>query len=212
VSGKNLHFEVAGVLSKYRLATPSSITGGSAETQSKTGGGVSFNMNLEVVKNFRLIANTFWSDGDGRYIGGLGPNFVVGQDAASLNFVPSLVHAGSAIGGFEWQTTKKLMLYGYYGGAYYGRESLIDPTTGKLIGYGFTGSSSSNNRAIQEGTMGFIQTFWKDHNYGMLQLITQASYLTRAPWWVLAPTGTTPGAPKNAHLAMAYVDLRYTLP
>jgi hypothetical protein len=84
--------------------------------------------------------------------------------------------------------------------------------TASLIGYGFSGSSLSDNRAIQEGTLGFIQTFWKNPNYGTLQLITQASYLTRAPWFVLAPTSTTPGAPKNAHLAMAYFDLRYILP
>jgi hypothetical protein len=212
LGGKNWHFEVAGVLSGYRLATPSSITGGAAATQSKIGSGGSFNMNLEVVKNFRLIANTFWSDGDGRYIFGLGPNFVVNQDAASLNFFPTLIHAGSGVGGFEWQATAKTMFYGYYGGAYYGRASLVDPATGKLIGYGYSGSPSSNNRAIQEGTLGIIQTFWKSPNYGTLQLITQASYLTRAPWFVLGPTSTAPGAPKNAHLVMGYVDLRYVLP
>jgi hypothetical protein len=212
VNGKNFHFEVAGITSRYRLATPSSITGTSAVTQSKSGGGVSFNMNLDLFKDFHLLVNTFWSDGEGRYIFGLGPNFVVNQDASSLNFSPDLIHAGSALGGFEWQATKKMMLYGYYGEAYYGRASLIDPTTGKLVGYGFTGSSSSNNRAIQEGTIGVIQTFWKNPNYGTLQLITQASYLTRAPWWVQPPTTTILGAPKNAHLAMAYVDLRYIIP
>jgi hypothetical protein len=208
---KDLHFEVAGIVSGNRLATPAAIAGVSA-TQSKTAGGGSFNMNLELGRNFHLIANTFWSDGEARYIDGLGPNFVVGQDAASLNFIPNLIHAGSGVGGFEWQFTKKTMFYGYYGGAYFGRASLTDPTTGKLIGYGYGGSASSNNRAIQEGTLGVIQTIWKNSNYGTLQVITQASYLTRAPWFVLAPTDTTPGAPKNAHVTMAYVDLRYVLP
>jgi hypothetical protein len=42
------------------------------------------------------------------------------------------------------------------------------------------------------------------------QVLEQAelwlSYLTRAPWFV------APDAPKNAHLTMAYVALRYVLP
>jgi len=37
-------------------------------------------------------------------------------------------------------------------------------------------------------------------------LVTQTSYLTRAPWFVPA------GAPKNAHLVMGFVSVRYVLP
>ena len=211
VGGKNWHFEVAGVTSTYKLYTPSSASGGGpGSTQTATGGGIALNMNLDMGKNFHLIANTFWSDGEGRYIFGLGPSFIVNQNPTSLNFYPSLVHAGSGIAGFEWQGTKKSMLYGYYGAAYYGRTVGLDPlaTGNPPIGYGFTGSSSSDNRAIQEGTLGVIQTFWKDPNYGALQLITQASYVTRSPWYVDTATGN----PKNAHTTMFYVDLRYVLP
>jgi hypothetical protein len=209
IGDKNWHFELAGVTSQYRLFTPTSASmGGPGSSQSATGGGVSFNMNLEMFKNFHLIADTFWSDGEGRYIFGLGPNFIVNQNPTSLNYYPSLVHAGSGIGGFEWQFTKKSMFYGYYGGAYYGRTVGLDPlaTGNPPIGYGFTGSSGTNNRAIQEGTLGVIQTFWKDPSYGALQLITQASYVTRAPWYVGV------GDPKNAHTTMFYLDLRYVLP
>jgi len=39
-----------------------------------------------------------------------------------------------------------------------------------------------------------------------VQLVTQTSYVTRAPWFVAA------GAPKNAHLMMGYVSLKYVLP
>jgi hypothetical protein len=39
-----------------------------------------------------------------------------------------------------------------------------------------------------------------------LQVLTQYSYLTRSPWFV------APGAPKNAHASMVYVDFRYLLP
>ncbi|MGH9446639.1 MAG: hypothetical protein ACRD3O_13040, partial [Terriglobia bacterium] len=66
--------------------------------------------------------------------------------------------------------------------------------------------SPSQNRSIQEGTFGIIQTFWKSPHYGALQLITQYSYMTRAPWFV------APNNPKNAHLSEAYADIRYVLP
>ena len=98
------------------------------------------------------------------------------------------------------------MYYGYYGGAYFQRNTALDPATGKFLGFGFPGSSSSANRAIQEPTFGIIQTFWKNPRYGALQLITQYSYLTRHPWSVSA------GAPKNAHLSMGYANVRYVLP
>jgi hypothetical protein len=74
------------------------------------------------------------------------------------------------------------------------------------IGFGGTNSANSNNRAIQEGSIEWIQTFWKNPQYGAVVLNTQASYLTRAPWFVAT------GAPKNAHLTMGYVALRYVLP
>jgi len=101
------------------------------------------------------------------------------------------------------------MLYGYYGGAYFRENTTIDPKTGTLVGFGFPGSSSSANRTVQEGTVGFIHTLWKNPNYGALQIITQYSYVSRDPWSILA-TGT--GTPENAHTSLGYVDLRYVLP
>jgi hypothetical protein len=74
------------------------------------------------------------------------------------------------------------------------------------LGYGFTGSANSNNRTIQEGTIGWIQTLWKSNNYGALQIITQASYLQRNPWYV------APNNSKSAQLVMGFVDVRYVLP
>jgi hypothetical protein len=91
-----------------------------------TGGGGSVNLNLEMFKNFHLIANSFWSDGGGRYIFGLGPDVIIRGDGG-----PSLVHSGSGIAGFEWQATARDTLYGYYGGAYFQRNTTTDPSTGK---------------------------------------------------------------------------------
>ncbi len=201
--GKNFHIEVAGLYRVFRLNTP--LLG----NVSTSAGGGSINANLELFKNLHLIANTFWSDGGGRYIFQLGPDFAVNVNAAG-NFVPSPIHAGSGIGGFEY-TMNKSLLYAYYGAAYFGRDFQATPGTGgttTYTGYGFPGSGSSQNRTIQEPTIGLVQTFWKNPNYGDLKLITQISYLSRNPW----STTATPGNAASAHLGMAYVDLRYDLP
>jgi hypothetical protein len=200
--GRNFHIEIAGIYRAFRLNTPG------LGNVTKSGGGGSINANLELFKNFHLIANTFWSDGGGRYIFQLGPDFTVNVNAAG-NFVPSPLHAGSGVGGFEY-TINKSLLYAYYGGVYFGRDSQ-QVTAGPpptFTGYGYPGSSSSQNRTIQEGTIGVNQTLWSDKKYGDLKLLTQISYLSRNPWSI---TGT-PGNAKSAHLGMAFVDLRYDLP
>ncbi|MGB6875036.1 MAG: hypothetical protein WBD87_03280 [Candidatus Acidiferrales bacterium] len=202
--GRNFHIEVAGLYRAFRLNTSG------LGNVTSSGGGGSINANLELFKNFHLIANTFWSDGGGRYIFQLGPDFTVNVNGAG-NFVPSPIHAGSGIGGFEYQFNPKSMLYAYYGGAYFGRDFQATTGTGGTItysGYGYPGSGSGQNRAIQEPTIGVIQTFWKNRNYGDLKLITQVSYLSRNPWSNTATSGNA----NSAHLGMAFVDLRYDLP
>ena len=106
--------------------------------------------------------------------------------------------------GFEL-TQKKTLIYAYYGGIYIGRNTAVD-TTGKLVGYGYTGSANSQNRIIQEATFGFNQTLWKSAKYGALNFMGQYSYLTRSPWYVAS------GAPANANINMLFFNLRYTLP
>src|SRR5229473_778460 len=68
------HVEVAGLIRSFRvlntLVTPN-------RTDTITGGGGAINLNLQLVKNFTLIANSFYSDGGGRYLGGLGPDVIV---------------------------------------------------------------------------------------------------------------------------------------
>lgn len=215
------HVEFAGVLTSTRIYDPAAKERNSAE-----GGGFAANFNFEVLKNLHLVADTFFSDGAGRYVFGLAPNFVIDYNSAGV-YHPSLVHTDSGLAGFEYQINKKTMFYGYYGGVYIGRNYGINcyvqpippnsppgttaacnfsavTSTPQYVGYGYPGSSNSQNRSIQEPTIGVVETFWKSPHYGSLQLITQYSYLTRDPWVV--------SGPKNAHLSMGYVDLRYVLP
>ena len=97
------------------------------------------------------------------------------------------------------------VMYAYYGGVYIGRNVTID-TTGKPVGYGYTGSSNSQNRAINEFTFGFNQTLWASPRYGGINLMGQYEWLERSPWFVAA------GAPKGTHDNTIYMNIRYTLP
>lgn len=196
VGGRNMHIEFAGVSSAFRFYNPLTQT-----RYFKQGGGGSVNLNFEVLKKLRIVTNNFYSNGGGRWIFGQGPDLIIRGDGS-----PSLVRAASTLSGLEYQAGKKWLLYAYYGGAYFGKNVTIDPITGKPVGYGYSGSPNSQNRSIQEATLGFTNTFWKDPKYGALQFMTQYSYVTRNPWYV------GPGQPANAHLNMVFLNLRYALP
>ena len=204
---RTFHTEVAGLLTPVSILTPASITKSSQARDIRESAGISVSGNLEVVNNLHLILTGFWSDGGGRYIGGLGPAFVVAQQGALTSpFSVQLVHSGSGIAAAEWQASRSTLLSLTYSGAYFARVYSIDPSTKAFVGYGFPGSASSNNRALQEGTFATQTTLWKRSGFGAVQVITQSSYITRSPWFV------APKAPKNAHVFESYANLRYVLP
>ena len=208
-AGRYFHAESAGLFTTARVAVePTGTTAFAKHTA--VGGGVEAAANFEVFKKFRLLANGIYSDGAGRYLIATGPQAVVLPSANGTDVRLSMVHSGGGLAGFESQVAPKTLLAGYYGGFYFQHNFALDNTAGAkpnaFVGYGFPGSANSDNRAIQEATFDWIQTFWKDPQYGSVLLNTQVSYLTRAPWFVAA------GAPKNAHLTMSYVSLRYLLP
>jgi hypothetical protein len=192
------HFEVAGIESQFKIWNPNTGKAlGAQQHFSTSGAGVQVGLNAAVTKGFRLISTNYWSDGGGRYLFGQAPDVIV-RSNGSL----SAVHSGGTVDGFE-ATINKTLLFAYYGGILIEKDIAID-TTGKYIGYGYPGSSQ--NRAIQEITGGFNQTFWKSPKYGAINLIGQYEYATRDPWAVAA------GAPIAAHDNTIYLDVRYTLP
>jgi hypothetical protein len=230
-AGRHFHFEVGAMGTAVRItALPLGVAGATFTSHTKLGGGIQSALNFELVKNFRFIANAMYGNGIGRYLIALAPTAVVAPVTASggipctsvTNPPPggitlsgncdvrlSLVHAGNGTAGFEWQPVPKSQFGFYYGGLYAQRNFFRDLTGGTsqpFIGFGGPNSATNNNRAIQQGTVDWNQTLWRNPQYGALVLITQASYLTRAPWFVFA------GAPKNAHLVMGYVSMRYVLP
>jgi hypothetical protein len=191
------HAEVAGIVSTFKILNTANIPAG--ETFTKAGGGIQVGLNGEIFKGFRLISTNFWGDGEGRYLFGQAPDVVVN---ATGNF--NLLHAGGTVDGFEARAGK-ILLFGYYGGIYIDKDVVID-ANGKPVGYGYTGSANSQNKAIQEITFGFNQTMWASPRYGAINLIGQYEYLTRNPWYIAL------GAPDQTHDNTIYFDIRYTLP
>jgi hypothetical protein len=200
------HIEVAGLVTGFKDYIPTTISTALSGTHSSVGFGGSLNFNLELVKNFRLISNNYVSDGGGRYIFGQAPDFVIRPNGAL-----SPIRADSTVDGFEAQITPKTLIAAYYGGIYIGKNAIFDNTASGstlakpvYVGYGYPGSSSY--RDGQEITFDWVQTLWKNKNYGALALINQYSYLFKEPWYAQA------GGLKQAHTNIIYVDLRYTLP
>ena len=190
----HVHFEFGGVERTVKLYNPNTNV-----SFTKGSGGGFLNGNFEILKNFRLITNNYWSEGGGRYLFGIAPDFIVHADGS-----PSFIHSGSTIQGFETRFNNT-QFYTYYGGVYIGRNTALD-TNGARIGYGYTGSPNSHNRTTQEGTTGITQTLVNDGKYGAVQLMLQYAYFFRNPWFV------APGAPKNTHEHAVWFNLRYVLP
>jgi hypothetical protein len=227
VGGKKYHFEAGGMFTTAKVAVqPTGSAANPFVKHTSVGEGVEGAFNVELIKNFRFLANGMYGNGIGRYLIGLGPEYVVRPIAispTSFDLDTSMVHAGAGTAGFEFQLGPKTQIGTYYGAEYFQRNAFADLTAAATptaiscapgapllnrpcIGFGGTNSALSNNRAIQEGTLDWTQTFWKNPQYGAVLLVMQASYLTRSPWFVPA------NAPKNAHLTMGYVGFRYVLP
>ncbi len=205
VNGLPWHAEVAGVYRSFKIntfaagATPVNID------STATGIGGSFNVDLELVRGLSLVGNAYVSDGGGRYIFGQAPDFVVNPPNASGAYTISLERSWSYITGLEWKAAPQTTLFGYYSQIGIGRAD-APLAAGGYVGYGYPGSPNSQNKSIDEYTLGAVQTLWKDPAYGALQVIAQASYLDREPWYVAN------GAPAEAHVGMLFLDLRYVLP
>ena len=220
--GRAIHFEAGGMMTTAKIAILPTFTNATFARHTKIGGGVYAGLNVELWKgsdnrNFAFVGSGMWGDGVGRYLIGMAPQFVVrpfidaggGFDATPVN-----VHSGDGILGFEFRPHTKSQ-FGVYGAAMYAERNafcdITSPSVGTcggkpFVGFGGPNSPNAANRVVQEVTIDWQQTFWRNPQYGAVLLVTQASYVSRAPWFVPA------GAPKNAHLGMGYLSLRYVLP
>ena len=147
------HVDMAGLYRDFRVNTFVPATGINADS-SATGYGGSFNMNISLAPNFQLIENAFASKGGGRYIStGLGPDFVVTPpDAGGVDDI-ALVYSYADILGFEWDAVPATKIYGYYGSTHFGSR-YMQQANGSYVGYGYAGSANTNNKLIEEYTLG----------------------------------------------------------
>jgi hypothetical protein len=205
IAGLPFHADAAGIFREYKINTflPAKNTSSDAWAN---GFGGSINMNIGIFPHFQLIENLFAGDGVGREIStGVAPDFIVsGPDANGVDHIRT-VDSYAGIIGAEWDVLPVTKLFGYYGQTHIGRE-YDQLANGSFVGYGYPGSPNTNNKRIQEYTIGLSQVLWKSDRYGDLKLLLQYSYLERDPWFIPA------GGQRDAHMHMGYVDIRYDLP
>jgi hypothetical protein len=205
VNGLPWHAEVAGLYRSFKINT---YTAGAAPENidsTASAAGESFNVDLELVRSLSFLGNAYLSDGGGRYIFGQAPDFVVNPPDAAGAYTISTLRSWSYLTGLEWKAAPQTTLFGYLSEVGIGRAAARQ-AGGGYVGYGYIGSPNSQNKAIDEFTLGASQTLWRDPAYGALQVIAQASYVDREPWYVAT------GAPTDAHVGMLFLDLRYLLP
>jgi hypothetical protein len=189
------HIDAAVLVRGYKTFNPADST-----TATATGTGESVNVVIEPVRNVRLIATNFFSNGGGRYIANENiPDFIVNGDQSL-----SLVKSWSGIYGLEVQP-KNTLLYGYYSVVRADELTGFDVNGTTRIGFGIPGSQSANHK-VNEITVGLTQTFFRDPKFGGMQLMIQYSNVERTPFSV--PVNT----PSSAKMNMVYVNVRYLLP
>jgi hypothetical protein len=205
-NGLPFHADAAGLFREFKVNTLTTGASPVNADSSAVGAGGSFNMDIGIAPGLAIIENAFWSDGGGRYIGNANvPDFIVRPANASGVDTLSTVHSSSIIGGLEWDTDPMNKLYGYYSLVNASKDFVQTGAT-SYVGFGYIGSANTNNKSIEELTIGDAWTLWKKPNYGDLKFLLQASYVDRDPWYVAT------GTPKDAHLGMLYLDVRYDLP
>lgn len=126
-----------------------------------------------IAAGLRTVTNNYWSSG-GRYLFGQASDVLVRADGSL-----SPIDAAGTVDGLASRSGKWL-LYGYYGRIYVRRNVAINANESQ-IGYGFSGSPGSQNRTLQETTMGFNETIWRNSRYGALNLMGQYEYALRNP-------------------------------
>jgi len=220
--GRGFHFEAGGLITVAKITVLPTHLNATFQSHANVGAGVLAGINAELWKgtdnrDIAFVASGLWGQGVGRYLIGMAPQFVARpfiNTHGGFEVDASGVHSGDAIVGFEFRPHPKSQ-FGVYGGAMYAQRlfycDMTAPTAGTcggkpFIGFGGPNSPNAANRTVQEATIDWTQTFWRNPQYGAILLVTQASYVSRSPWFVAA------GAPKNAHLTMGYVSLRYVLP
>jgi hypothetical protein len=189
-----VHVDAGGVLRAFRHTTEPY-----EEDFSELGGGVNVNAGINATSATRLIAQFSFGSGMGRYIGGLVPDVAFRSDGSI-----DLIETTSWVAGLEQRLSPELTLATYYSGVEADSSVAID-TDGRYIGYGFPGSSNSNNKTIKEWTVTGAYRVIRTTDRGSVQVGVQTSWLEREPW-------SHGSGLESADAFMFMAQLRYNLP
>ena len=166
-SGRHFHAELSGLFTGAHAAVKP-IGASSFTSHGAVGWWRADRRKLRITRTLTLLGNGFWSDGGAHYLVGTGPQLVVQPNAAGTNVSLSMLHAGAGSAGLEWRASPKVAFAVYYSADYFSRDFFADTTNtahpGTIIGYGGPGSPNTNNRAIQQITFDWLQTFWKSQD------------------------------------------------
>jgi hypothetical protein len=212
IMDRHVHFEGAGMWRSFN--TTDVPVGGTTFVDHGTSAWLfETSANVEVLKGLNLIGTAFWSDGGGRYLGGLGPDVVVmpiETGPGMFDITLSTVKAHSYLVGAEWQVTQTTQIAGYYGSVFFQNNAFPDVTSPLVvkpfIGFGGLNSPNSANKEIHEWTADLKHTFWTDPRLGSILTVLQYSYVQREPWFAAL------GAPTQANTHMFFSEFRYVFP
>jgi hypothetical protein len=190
-----IHINAGGVLRVFRHTVAPYD-----EDFKATGGGASVNARVNATPSTRILGQVAVGSGMGRYIGGLVPDAAFSSDGSI-----TLIDTTSWVGGVEQTLTPRVSVAGYYSGVKAGDNYFTD-RDGGFIGFGFPGSSTSNNRNIRELTLTGAYQIVRTPDRGSAQFNTQVSWLTREPW------STPASGLSSARSFMFFAQVRYNLP
>ena len=211
----DLHLEAAGLLSEFNVdylltgQGGTNIPGPPFDEASAWGFGAELNLSLGS-PDFRLVATNFYSYGGGRYMDGLGPDFVIHAEGGplwTLSIQPVVSFGG--VYGVETELSPDTRLAGYFGFAQFDPSYQVDDTASlpnRYDGFGGPNSSNGDNHYMREFTLDFSKDIWKTDAHGTLQWGIQYSFVSRTPDFVAA------GAPAWADGNMLFTNVKYILP
>jgi len=189
-----VHVDIGGVLRVFRHTLAPYD-----DDIKEIGGGVGVNARLNVTAGTKLLLQSAFGSGLGRYVGGLVPDVAFRRDG-SIDPIGTV----SWLGGAEQKISDKVSVGGYYSGVDADETFALD-TDGRYVGFGYPGAPKSNNRRIQEVTGTGSYQFLRSSDRGSGQFNVQMSWLSREPW--PQDDGLT-----SASALLFFVQVRYNLP
>lgn len=191
---KRLHVDVGGVVRVFRHTVAPYD-----DDFKEVGGGASINARFNLTAGTKLLMQTGFGSGLGRYVGGLVPDVAFGKDGSI-----SAIGTTSWVAGAEQKISPRVSLAGYYSGVDTDENFDLD-TGGGYIGFGYPGAPNSNNRRIQEVTGTGAYQFLSTPDRGSGQVSVQLSWLKRRP-------SSQGNGLASASAVMFFAQVRYNLP